>query len=198
MSVFTLHLVDRVGTVSAESELAFWDVAMRQTVKNELQQLFIRVAGDSRARPVRTARVQWTSGAGDVGPADLVVYFSTDRDHGITRTVSAEAERHSYTGQTLHGDASGKVSEVYVGGHLRISGFRELETQHKASLFAKGAFHECMHNKLYPLDIHTNGGGGLATRTLSHNFGLTPGNIENMAPALQVAVPQNTAHMGSH
>ncbi len=111
--------------------------------------------------------------------------------------VAAEAALHSHTGQTLHGDSAGKVSEVYVAGHLEVQGFESLETSQKASLFAKGAFHECMHNKLYPLDIHSNGGGGLALQALSFNYGLTLGNMENMAPTLQLAVPQNTAYMGS-
>ncbi|MDH3466610.1 MAG: hypothetical protein OES26_12040 [Gammaproteobacteria bacterium] len=196
MSVFTLHLVDRIGSVSRTSEIAFWNAAMRSMIQNELQQLFNRVVNDPRARPVSSARVLWTNHSGGVGPADLVVYFSTDRAHGVTQRVAAQAAQHSHTGQTLLGDSAGIVSEVYVSGHLQVGGFDSLGTRQKASLFAKGAFHECMHNKLYPLNIHTGGGGGLASATLSYDFGLVARNIDLMAPALQVAAPQNTAHMG--
>ncbi len=189
MSTIGIHLINRA------KDTPVWTSALQLGIANVLGQLFTRVCESRAARPVDSAQVRWGSSAGDVRSTDLVVYFSPDRESGIGRRVTQDALVHSRTGQTIQGHQDGKLSEVFVLGHESLSGFQSLTEEQRAQLFAKGAFHECMHNKLHPLNIHTDGGGGLALTPLSWDYGLTPRNIELMAPALRLDIRQNTGFM---
>ncbi len=160
-----------------------------------LGQLFTRVCAAREARPVDGAQVRWGSAAGDVRSGDLVVYFSPVRETGVGSQVSPDALVHSQTGQTISGHQDGKISEIFVLGHERLSGYQGLTEEQRAQLIAKGAFHECIHNKLHPLNIHTDGGGGLALTPISYDYGLTQQNIALMALALRLDIRQNTGFM---
>ncbi len=189
MSAIGVHLVNRA------KDTPLWTSALRVGIARVLGQLFTRVCTSRAARPVDAAQVRWGSAAGDVRSGDLVVHFSPDRETGVGRQVTQDALAHSQTGQTIQGHQDGKISEVFVLGHESIRGYQGLTDDQRAQLFAKAAFHECMHNKLHPLNIHTEGGGGLSLTPISWDYGLTGRNIDLMAPALRLDIRQNTGFM---
>jgi len=133
------------------------------------------------ANPFSSALTTWASPA-SIRVGEIVVYFVDSQSSSLIRQNLPSAVPHSNTGSTAHGLPGGTISEVYVDAFKAMqNGVRGL---------AVVAFHEAMHNKLFPLNIHTSGGGGLALSPMSPDFGLTDGNKQLMAPALSTAVKQ--------
>ena len=169
---FQIALVNRIPaarsqhfTVSVQNEITYtlWDLLAQIS----------RPAGGFIPGP------SWSLGKADVGPHDVVVYFVADPSRTLTgaaRTTPPPQDNPNLGGWTAQ-SAHGVVSEVYLDGNL------------PARRLGKCAFHEIMHNKLdvgasVLQDLHTQGGGGLATPPTNEWTPLTQRNITLMAANL--------------
>ncbi len=135
-------------------------------------------------------------GAADVQPHELLVYFRPARLNRILQDPAIlEGNASGASGLT----ARGMISEIYLDeciGDLK-----------RARLLANITFHEFLHNKLdadpnniavykgQQIEVHRNGGGGLASDNIDNNTQLTPRNIELMAFALARVVRQDTSRI---
>jgi hypothetical protein len=130
---------------------------------------------------------------GSVADTDVVVYVCGSKQYGsIIKNKS---------GVPIHDSASGGTY-AYTGGMISEVYLREIDgAANFSSVAANIIFHEMMHNKLdAPTaktvnDIHTSGGGGLASPTVSAGSALTDSNIALMAGALSKKVQHYTAEM---
>ena len=161
-----------------------WSSSKSITVAAELNTLFQQVAAGTDYTPV-TAFSHDAPTAGD-----LVMHFLGSRGSSIIRRISGESAGTA-AGAT-YPTSEGMVSEIYVQNISVVPG-----------AIAKLAFHELMHNKLdaqtepsarVVQDIHTHGGGGLATsQPIGENTPLTDDNIRLMRSALGLNIPQYSA-----
>lgn len=156
----------------------FWTSATRQAFGAVLQGFFNEVCKLKDARPFTSALTTWAPPV-NIQREEIIVNFVNSWADSRIRKHDPNAELESKTGSTAH-FVGGKISEVYVDA------FTTMPVRGLAVV----AFHEAMHNKLYPLDIHADGGGGLASTSVSWNFGLTDKNKQLMAKALSKQVPQ--------
>ncbi len=187
--VFRIFLFNWTGTDQNNR----WNDKAIQSVGDALVTLFKSVIANPSCK---FTTVEWQDGwCCRPEPWELLVYllashgYSLIEKHNITVSKTA-------SGATVAIDSK-VLSEVYVGAMLPDPNF--------ATLVAKCAFHELMHNKLNALPpfvlpdsgrgdgLHNNGGGGLATGgQISTSTPLTAQNISLMAANLERKVPQYT------
>jgi hypothetical protein len=175
--IFNIYLKNNV---SATDE---WDERDMFTVGNELKILFDKVCqlNDSGF----AASDYWLDpGRGEIAPHELLVYFINDSGASIIEKAHSNANIDlTKSGNTYFLGNQPRISEVYV---LPVLKFRDC---HK--ILANLCFHELMHNKLEPFNVHLNGGGGLATDgTITSSTPLSDKNKELMAKALEKRTPQ--------
>lgn len=126
----------------------------------------------------------WSLSASQLQAHDVVVHFVMDPSSSLARRAGAPRNAGGLTANT----SDGVVCEVYVAGNM------------PARRLANIAFHEIMHIKLdvgtgVIADLHTRGGGGLATPPTNEWTPLTAKNIDLMAKNLFQKVPQYTRAM---
>jgi hypothetical protein len=127
--------------------------------------------------------------AANVKEHELVIYYRNSRINSIISVKGlALPSAPDHAGSTLL-IGSAVLSEIYVDQCKDIN---------TPKLLAYMTFHEWMHNKLDAdmsnrpvVDVHKNGGGGLANWKLSSKVsGLTTENIKIMAQVLGKKVKQ--------
>jgi hypothetical protein len=134
---------------------------------------------------------------GQIADRELLVYFVDDANASVISKVHQEVEPDlSKGGRTWFLGEQPRISEVYV---LPVLKFED-----RYPLLGNLCFHEFMHNKLEPFDIHNRGGDGLAIGNCMSAMGgrlticdeirsstpLTEKNKELMAKALTKRVLQ--------
>jgi hypothetical protein len=130
----------------------------------------------------------WSLSPSHLQTHDVVVHFVLDPSSSIARRTGVSRDNGPNAGGLTAQTAGGVVCEVYVEGNM------------PARRLANIAFHEIMHIKLdvgtrVITDLHTRGGGGLATPPTNEWTQLTAKNIELMAQNLFRKVPQYTKAM---
>ncbi len=130
---------------------------------------------------------------GTPADTDVVVYVCGTKEKGsIIKSKSGKPIHDSASGGT-YPYTGGMISEVYLRQFDGAANF--------STVAANIIFHEIMHNKLDAptqktvFDIHSLGGGGLASPVVSAGTALTDKNIALMAGALSKKVKQYTAEM---
>jgi hypothetical protein len=125
-----------------------------------------------------TALVRWITEATVVAPHELLIYLmpfgATVAKNGKLEMGAPPANHDGLTNPM----AGGVASEVYLH-------FVDMD------IIANLMFHEAMHNKL-ALDNGMHSKGGLAGSPVSASTTLTPGNMQDMAQALETRRPQWT------
>ena len=156
----------------------------------QLKTMFNRICQHKNSA-FESADYSWEKG--NVADTDVVVYCAGTKEYGsIIKSKSGQPIHDSASGGTF-AYSGGMISEVYL---RTIDGAANF-----SSVAANIIFHEIMHNKLdAPTaktvgDIHTQGGGGLASATVAAGTALTDANIALMAKALSKKVPQYTLEM---
>jgi hypothetical protein len=186
--IFKIWLVGAANPTSFQyncyGEGAMYAIGMK------LKTMFNTICQHSKS-PFAAADYSWEKG--NVAPTDVVVYCCGTKEKGsIIKSKSGVPIHESASGGTF-AYTGGMISEIYL---RTIDGAANF-----SSVAANIIFHEIMHNKLDApakksvFDIHTLGGGGLASPTVSAGSALTAKNIELMAGALSKVVPQYTAEM---
>ena len=130
----------------------------------------------------------WSLSAAQLQAHDVVVHFVMDPSSSIARRAGVSRNEGPNAGGLTAQTSGGVVCEVYVDGNM------------PARRLANIAFHEIMHIKLdvgtrVITDLHTKGGGGLATPPTNEWTPLTARNVELMAANLFRNVPQYTKAM---
>ena len=130
----------------------------------------------------------WSLSAAQLQAHDVVVHFVMDPSSSIARRAGVSRNEGPNAGGLTAPTSGGVVCEVYVDGNM------------PARRLANIAFHEIMHIKLdvgarVITDLHTKGGGGLATPPTNEWTPLTARNVELMAANLFRKVPQYTKAM---
>lgn len=130
----------------------------------------------------------WSLSPAQLKAHDVVVHFVMDPSSSIARRAGVSRNAGPNAGGLTAQTSGGVVCEVYVEGNM------------PARRLANIAFHEIMHIKLdvgsrVIADLHTKGGGGLATPPTNEWTPLTARNIELMAANLFRQVPQYTKAM---
>ena len=130
----------------------------------------------------------WSLSAAQLQAHDVVVHFVMDPSSSIARRAGVSRSEGPNAGGLTAQTSGGVVCEVYVDGNM------------PARRLANIAFHEIMHIKLdvgtrVITDLHTKGGGGLATPPTNEWTPLTARNVELMAANLFRKVPQYTKAM---
>lgn len=155
-----------------------WGEGDRFVLGLELKKLF-----DAVCQRPETSFIQsdfwWDPAPGTVLGHELLIYCLPDSSQSIIhkeqKTFSIDLTK---SGNTFFLGTVPRISEIYIGPVLKY--------QNSAELLARGCFHELMHNKLEPFDIHTKGGMGLATGgTITTATPLTEENKRLMAKALK-------------
>ena len=176
MSIYNIYLVDLIPD-GARRLLRFTE-SSKQTIANRLTALFTQVCNGTTYSPA----ANFLPGTPKRG--ELVVYFLPDRDDSLIAREGGNNPTHNEG--MCWPSPRGMIAEVYVGraGPTSMN-------------IANTAFHELMHNKLdlHPhlrviRNLHTQGGGGLASASLGFQASLTPRNISLMRDALPTAIPQ--------
>jgi hypothetical protein len=149
----------------------------------QLKDLFDRVCNDPNS-VFSESDFWWDPAPATILDHELLVYFLPDASKSVIKAAHPQSPLDTAkSGNTYYHGPSPRISEVYVNPVLR---FRDPHI-----LLANLCFHELMHNKLAPFDVHVKGGGGLATAgTITKNTSLSATNIELMAKALGKRVPQ--------
>ncbi len=179
MSVFRIICRDRIPAHART--VRHWSPEKGTRVASELNALFLRVAVGVDYQPT----VEFSDAT--PGPKELVVYFLETRESSIIKRLTHQTAGTA-AGATIP-VATGMISEVYIANISVVPG-----------AIANLAFHELMHNKLdaqtnprdrVVRDIHTQGGGGLATGDpINERTPLTPRNIELMRRGFDREIPQ--------
>src|SRR6185369_1774602 len=133
-----------------------WDAAAMTAVATNLKQLFDDVCQNSKSAYSSSA-CQWDPTSGTVKDTELLVYVLNDSSQSlIAKNHSKWKIDLTKGGNTFWvGNSTPRISEVYLDTMLKYVDAN--------ILIAKLAFHELMHNKLEAFDVHSKGGGGLAT-----------------------------------
>ena len=181
MSTYNFHLGDRVT-----GSPGVWGEGTGYMIGLYMQELFNAVCG-SPSTPYSDSDFWWNASPGNVRAHEVVVYFVSNKSESLVKKVAPSIGLGG--GGTTRIHASGNLSEVYVAESLSAMG--------GGSDIARGlavlAFHEAMHNKLkLGNSLHAVGGGGLASTTVYATTKINAQNIAKMAPALSLAVPQET------
>ena len=128
----------------------------------------------------------WDPSPGTIQNHELLVYFLPDSSASVIVSAQSKYKIDSArSGNSYFLGKAPRISEVYVNPALKFTD-RHL-------LLAKLCFHELMHNKLEPFNVHAKGGGGLAAASpISSSTPLTEENKKLMAKALNRPVQQYT------
>ena len=181
MSNFQIALVNKVP-----SRYPYFTNSTQSEITHTLRDLLTRIspsAGKFVPNP------SWSLRPGMLQSYDVVIYFVEEPSDSVTDPLedvpAPDGERLG--GYTAH-SSRGTVSEVYVDGNL------------PARRLANCAFHELMHNKLdvgghVLANLHSGGGGGLASVPTESYTQLTKANIALMAKHLFDHVRQYTGAM---
>ena len=178
MSIRQVALVNKVPksyqyfTYNTQNEITytFWDYLIRISV----------ASGNSKFIP----GPNWWLSKSMLQASDAVIYFVLNPESSMTRRVPGTPGPTGNGGFTVT-SAKGVICEVYVDGNL------------PAKRLANIAFHEFMHNRLdvgrkVLSNLHSQGGGGLATPPTNSNTQLTAGNISLLSKNLSQSIPQYT------
>lgn len=130
----------------------------------------------------------WDPGSVDVDDTSLLVYFVDNlSDSVVVRANSGMAGNLGDGGTTIFG-GTGNVSEVYVR--------RASNDSNPIAALAALAFHEAMHNLLrMGKSLHTRGGRGLASATVTSMTDLTDGNKSILAAVMGRTNKQNVSFL---
>lgn len=158
-----------------------WDERDMFTVGRELKSLFDKVC--QLPTTEFTASDWWINpGAGEIADHELLIYFVGDSSKSIIK----QAHPNKTVDLTKSGNTDPghfRISEVYVLPILKYVDYH--------LTIANLCFHELMHNKLEPFNVHNQGGGGLAAESaITASTQLTDKNKELMAKALNKRVLQ--------
>lgn len=177
--IYNVYLKDKTGDWDQ------WGEGDMYVVGLELKKIFDEVCGHADS-PYSTSDYWWDPSNGTVKDTELLVYFLQSSGDSIIKRKYPKYNLGTGTaGNTVFfTDATPRISEVYVSVALQYADAH--------LLLAKLCFHELMHNKLEPTDLHGQaGGGGLATGApITSSTMLTEKNKELMAKALDKKVPQ--------
>jgi hypothetical protein len=126
----------------------------------------------------------WDPAPGTILDHELLVYFLPDASKSVIAAAQSKYKLDkTKSGNTYYYGSSPRITEVYVNPVLKFTD--------RHILLAKLCFHELMHNKLEPFDVHGKGGGGLATDSqITSSTPLTEANKKLMAKALSKRVRQ--------
>jgi hypothetical protein len=150
----------------------------------ELKSMFDQVCAHTSS-PYSSSDYWWDPSSGSIQGHELLVYFlPSESDSLIKRKYPRLSIGSGMAGNTAwFSGATARISEVYLDVAMKYQDYQ--------LLLAKLCFHELMHNKLEPTDLHGQGGGGLATGApITSSTTLTTKNIELMAAALSKRIPQ--------
>ena len=127
----------------------------------------------------------WDPAPGTIKDHELLVYFVPDVSDSVIVGAGYSIDS-TKNGNTAYLGSKPRISEVYVN--------KVLQFDDRHMLLVNLCLHEMMHNKLAPFDIHTKGGGGVATDGIIYSSTeFTIDNQKLMAKALSKKVPQYTA-----
>lgn len=178
--IFNIWLVDK-GTRSQY----YWGEGTMYVVGLYLQEYFNQAC--KKSKTFGSANFSWSGSAGQVQPNEVVVYFLQNRADSI---VAAQGGTVKHGSGATYTTGAGTISEIYL---------TEMEGDADYSrLVANIAFHEILHNKLEPTpvaDIHSIGGGGLSTPTVSRGMRPSDAEINHLVTGLDRNVPQYTLKM---
>jgi len=161
-----------------------WDAAGMTAVGTNLKQLFDEVCQNSKSSYSSSA-CQWDPTSGTVKDTELLVYVLYDSSQSlISKNHPKKKIDLTKGGNTFWmANSTPRISEIYLNTMLKYMDAH--------ILIARLAFHELMHNKLEAFDIHSKGGGGLATGgVITSSTPLNDTNKELMAKSLGKRVPQ--------
>ena len=175
--IFNIYLKNNVSGTDK------WGETDMLTVGSELKSLFDKVCQHNNSE-FEASDCRLNPGQGDIAPHELLVYFVNDSGASIIKKANSNADVDlTKSGNTYFSGNQPRITEVYVLPVLKF------DDRHKA--LANLCFHELMHDKLEPLNVHVNGGGGLATDgTITSSTPLLDKNKELMAKALGKRIPQ--------
>jgi len=176
--LFQIALVSKID----EKQNPWFDYQAKNTITFTLWEHLVPIAV---AAGGFIPNVGWSISASQLQAHDVVVHFVMDASSGIARSAGVSRNDGPNAGGLTAQTSGGVVCEVYVDGNM------------PARRLANIAFHEIMHIKLDVgsraiTDLHTRGGGGLATPPTNEWTPLTARNIELMAKNLFRKVPQYT------
>jgi hypothetical protein len=181
IGLFQIALVNKVP-----SSYPYFDYRAQNEITFTLWDYLARIAMASGGFIPGPSWSLWSSLLRDF---DAVIYFVLNPDASITRAVSgAKAPSGKNLGGWTVTSSKGVICEVYVDGNL------------PARRLANIAFHEFMHNRLdvgghVITNLHTQGGGGIATPPTSESSQLTDANIKLLAKNLWKPIPQYKGKM---
>jgi len=147
----------------------------------------------NKGTKLTTADVYWTDATPTVSSTELVIYFVRNSSDSVIKHMAGSKGAGTDAGVTFPDVGSPVGSEVYVAEAKKGTNL--------AGDLAAVAFHEAMHNKLRWGDakLHgKDGGGGLASSSVSAESKLTDTNKDNMAKHLADSVPQWTDGVTSY
>jgi hypothetical protein len=150
----------------------------------ELKSIFDQVCAH-KSSPYSASDYWWDPPSASVQAHELLVYFLPSQSASLIKKKYPKMNIGSgMAGNTAwFSGATERISEVYLDVAMKFDDYQ--------LLLAKLCFHELMHNKLEPTDLHGQGGGGLATGAeINSSTTLTTKNIELMAAALSKKIPQ--------
>ena len=184
MEVFQIALIDKASGAQAP----YFDYSAKNIITYTLWEHLVQIA------MARTTGFipgpSWSLRAAHLKAHDVAVYFVLDASKSIARGAGVRKTPGPNDGGLTAQTSSGVVCEVYVDGNM------------PARRLANMAFHEIMHAKLdvgarMIANLHTQGGGGLATPPTNEWTPLTQGNIRLMSKHLFRKVPTYTGGMGA-
>lgn len=161
-----------------------WGEGDRFEVGLQVKKIFDEVC-QHKDSPYSTSDFWWDPPQGTVKNTELLVYVLWDSSQSL---IAKEHPKQNIdltkSGNTFFlGSSTPRITEIYINNALKFVDAH--------LLFAKLTFHEFMHNKLEPFDVHSKGGGGLATGgTINSSTTLNEKNKELMAKKLNKKVPQ--------
>jgi hypothetical protein len=161
-----------------------WGEGDMYAVGLHMKQLFDEVCQNSNST-YDMSDYWWDPGKGSVKDTELLVYVMFDSSQSlIAKKYPRSGVNLSNGGNTYwRADSTPRISEIYLNTMLKYMDAHRL--------IAKLAFHELMHNKLEPFNVHSQGGGGLATDgIITSSTPLNDTNKELMAKKLTRRIPQ--------
>jgi hypothetical protein len=184
MDVFQIALIDKVPSGQA----SYFDYSAKNIITYTLWEHLVSIA---MARPGGfIPGPSWSLSAAHLQAHDVAVYFVLDPSSSVARRTGVSKKPGPNDGGLTAQTSGGVVCEVYVEGSM------------PARRLANIAFHEIMHAKLdvgarVIGNLHTQGGGGLATPPTNEWTPLTAGNIKLMSKHLFRKVRPYTGGMGA-
>jgi hypothetical protein len=180
--VFQIALVDHVSS----QKLEYFDYQAKNIITYTLWEHLVRIARATSGGFIPGP--SWSLRPAHLKAHDVVVYFVSDPSHSVAGSAGAARSEGPNAGGLTATGSGGVVCEVYVAGNM------------PARRLANIAFHEIMHNKLdvgsrVLANLHTQGGGGLATPPTNEWTPLTARNIQLMSANLFRTVSQHTGGM---